>query len=166
MDAAPTDTEHAHLVERLRLLGEVYATQTAVFQQQAAATLGLGVTDMKALSILLREGPQTAGALMGRLNLTSGAITGLVDRLRRKGVAHRDIDRADRRRVIISVDAGALASGPNPYTAIGAAFDTLHSTYSTAELNLIETYLHAATRITQEQAEELPHQAEPASRTS
>jgi len=156
MDASP-DEEHARLVERLRLLGEVYATQTAVFQQQAAASLGLGVTDMKALSILLREGPQTAGALMARLNLTSGAVTWLVDRLRRKGVARRQTDPTDRRRAIISVDADALASGPNPYNAIGAAFDDLHGTYSTAELALIESYLEASTRITREQAEALSH---------
>jgi len=151
------EAEHARLVERLRLLGEVYATQTAVFQQQAAACLGLGVTDMKALSVLLREGPQTAGALMARLNLTSGAVTGLVDRLHRRGVAHRHTDPADRRRVIISADADALASGPNPYTAIGRAFDELHGTYSTAELALIEGYLEASTRITREQAAALPH---------
>ena len=157
MDASRGSMEHAHLVQRLRLLGEVYATQTAVFQQQAAASLGLGVTDMKALSILLREGPQTAGALMSRLNLTSGAVTGLVDRLRRKGVARRETDPADRRRVIVSADAEALASGPNPYTAIGVAFDNLHRTYSTADLTLIETYLEASTRITREQAEALPH---------
>ncbi len=155
--AASDDTEHARLVERLRLQGEVYATQTAVFQQQAAASLGLGVTDMKALSILLREGRQTAGALMDRLSLTSGAVTGLVDRLLRKGFAHRQVDPADRRRVIISADAEALASGPNPYAAIGAAFDALHATYSTAELSLIEAYLEASTRITREQAEALHH---------
>ena len=157
MEAAPSETEHDRLVERLRLLGEVYATQTAVFQQQAAASLGLGVTEMKALSILLREGPQTAGTLMDRLNLTSGAVTGLVDRLLRKGVANRQVDPADRRRVIISVNAEALASGPNPYAAIGAAFDALHATYSTADLALIEDYLEAATRITREQAEALHH---------
>jgi len=157
MDASRGSMEHAHLVQRLRLLGELYATQTAVFQQQAAASLGLGVTEMKALSILLREGPQTAGTLMDRLNLTSGAVTGLVDRLLRKGVAHRQVDPADRRRVIISVNAEALASGPNPYAAIGAAFDALHATYSTADLALIEDYLEAATRITREQAEALHH---------
>ena len=154
MDAS---TEHARLVERLRLLGEVYATQTAVFQQQAAARLGLGVTELKALSILLREGPQTAGALMDRLNLTSGAVTGLVGRLLRKGVAHREVDPSDRRRVIISVDAEALTSGPNPYAAIGEAFDALHASYATAELSLIEGYLEASTRITREQAEALHH---------
>lgn len=59
--------------------------------------------------------------------------------------------------MIISVDAEQLASGPNPYTAIGVAFDDLHSTYSTAELVLIESYLEASTRITREQAEALPH---------
>lgn len=157
MDPASQASAHAVLVERLRLLGELFATQTAVFQQQAAASLGLGVTDMKALSILLREGPQAAGTLMSRLNLTSGAVTGLVDRLRRKGFVHRQVDPADRRRIIVSVDEGALASGPSPYTSIGAAFDALHATYSVAELALIASYLEEATRITQEQAAALPH---------
>jgi hypothetical protein len=59
--------------------------------------------------------------------------------------------------VIISVDAEALASGANPYAAIGAAFDALHATYSTTELSLIEAYLEASTRITREQAEALHH---------
>jgi DNA-binding MarR family transcriptional regulator len=94
---------------------------------------------------------------MSRLNLTSGAVTGLVDRLQRKGFAHRETDPADRRRVIISVDTAALASGPNPYAAIGAAFDALHRTYSSAELALIERYLETATQITQEQTAALPH---------
>jgi DNA-binding Lrp family transcriptional regulator len=107
---------------------------------------------MKALSILLRDGPQTAGALMVRLGLTSGAVTGVVDRLRRKGVARRSTDPADHRRVIISADEEALAGQPNPYEGIGAAFDTLHEDYSTAELAFLARYLETATRITTEQA--------------
>jgi DNA-binding MarR family transcriptional regulator len=149
------DADHDRLVQRLRLLGEVYATQVGVFQERAAAKVGLGVTDMKALSILLREGPQTAGALMSRLHLTSGAITGLMNRLEAKGVAHRQIDPEDRRKVIVSADATALESRPNPYLPIGEAFERLHESYTTAELTLIEHYLEVSTRITQEQVEAL-----------
>ena len=71
----------AELIARLQLLGEADATQTALFQQAAAAHYGLGITEMRALSILLREGPRTAGQLAIGLHLTSGAVTGVVDRL-------------------------------------------------------------------------------------
>ena len=51
------------LIARLQLLGEQESTETAMFHQAAAASYGLGITDMKALQIVLREGPQTAGQL-------------------------------------------------------------------------------------------------------
>ena len=149
------EPNRAKLVEALRLLGEVYATQVAIFQQGAATKIGLGVTDIKALSILLREGPQSAGALMRQLNLTSGAVTGVIERLRRRHLVRRQIDPADRRRAIISADTEALAEAPNPYLGIGAAFDQLHERYSSDQLVFLTQYLEAATRITIEQAAEL-----------
>jgi hypothetical protein len=45
------------LIVRLQLLGEQESTETAMFHQAAAASYGLGITDMKALQIVLREGP-------------------------------------------------------------------------------------------------------------
>jgi DNA-binding MarR family transcriptional regulator len=151
----PDPPDRAQLLERLRLVGEVYATQVAVFQHKAAAKLGLGVTDMKALSILLRDGPQTAGALAARLSLTSGAVTGVIDRLTGKGLARRAVDPSDKRRVVVSVDEAALAARPNPYVGIGDAFDALHRRYATAELAFIAEYLETSTRLTAEQADAL-----------
>jgi DNA-binding MarR family transcriptional regulator len=66
----------------------------------AAATLGLNATDFACLRVLLVEGPCTAGKLAETSGLTTGAITGIVDRLEKAGFVGRDSDPDDRRRVI------------------------------------------------------------------
>ena len=87
--------ERSELTARLTDLGAMDATETALFQQAAAARYGLGISEMKALDVLMREGPQTAGALAGKLNLTTGAITGVIDRLERRSIATRRPDPSD-----------------------------------------------------------------------
>lgn len=148
-------TERDELIDRLRLLGEVDATQTALFQQAAAERYGLAVTDMKALSIVLREGPQSAGALVTRLAITSGAVTGVIDRLVRAGLVRREADAADRRKVIVSVDLPGLARRENVYLPIGRAFEELYSTYSVDELNFLTRHLERSIEFTRAETQAL-----------
>lgn len=148
-------TDRDELITRLRLLGEVGATQTALFQQTAAARYGLGVSDMKALSIVLREGSQTAGTLGDRLAVTSGAVTGIMDRLVRAGVARRTTDPDDARRVLLAVDEDGLARREDVYAGIGAAFDRLHAGYTTAELRFLAAHLERSIEITRAQTRAL-----------
>lgn len=153
-EAVEDDTDQSlrqQLIERLWLLGEIESTQTALFHQAAAARYGLGVTDMKALSILLRDGAQSAGSLREQLAVTSGAVTGVIDRLERHGLANRQADPRDRRRVIIEVDEVGLAARENIYLGIGAAFEELYAGYSTEELRFLARHLEAAIEITREQ---------------
>ena len=143
------------LIARLQVLGEVDATQTALFQQTAAAAYGLGVTEMKALSILLRQGPCSAGQLAAELHLTSGAVTGVVDRLMARGFARRSQDERDRRRVVIEADQAVLASGENVYRSIGEAFAELHAGYTTGQLEFLARHLEASIEITRRETEKL-----------
>jgi DNA-binding MarR family transcriptional regulator len=138
------------LIARLARLGEQESTGTALFHQAAAASYGVGVVDMKALSILLAEGPQSAGSLGAAVGLTSGAVTGLVDRLIAHGMATRSNDPADRRRILISADP-AVIEGDNVYLSIGAAFSALHSGYTTEELEFLVRYLTASIEITRQE---------------
>jgi hypothetical protein len=46
-------------------------------------------------------GPVTAGTLAEAKGLTSGAITGVIDRLERSGFARREPDPGDRRKVLV-----------------------------------------------------------------
>jgi DNA-binding MarR family transcriptional regulator len=150
-------SERLELVERLRLLSEIDSTQTALFHQAAAASYGLGVTDMKALSILLREGPRSAGELVSALRLTSGAVTGVIDRLVAAGVALREIDPDDRRKVIVRVDMAGLGAKENVYLPIGDAFDELYAGYTVEQLRFLAAHLERSTEITRKQTAALHH---------
>lgn len=152
---AQDDALRADLIDRLRSLGEQSATETALFQQRAAAHYGLGVSEMKALGVLLREGRATAGRLADELNLTSGAVTGVIDRLARRGLVRRAADPVDRRRVLVEPDRAALAAGENVYLPIGRAFDELHAGYRTDQLEFLAGYLERSVAITRAESARL-----------
>lgn len=149
------DARRAELIDRLRLLGQISSTETAMFQQAAAASYGLGVSEMKALDLLTRLGPQTAGQLTLALRLTSGAVTGVIDRLERRGIVRRVADPGDRRRVVVEADLAVLRAGPNVYDGIGAAFAELHASYTTEQLEFLIEYLERSVALTRQEAARL-----------
>jgi DNA-binding MarR family transcriptional regulator len=110
---------------------------------------------MKALGLLVREGRATAGRLAEELHLTTGAVTGVIDRLTRRGVARRTPDPDDRRKVLVEPDLAALAEGENVYLAIGRAFDELHAGYRQQDLEFLADYLERSIEITHEQTARL-----------
>ena len=154
-----TEPARAELIARLTDLGAQSASLTGLFQQRAAASYGLGVSDLKALDVLMRNGPQTAGQLGAALNLTSGAVTGIADRLIKRGFAQREPDPVDRRRVLISADLAALAAGPNVYQSIGEAFRRLHESLSTEQLAFLARYQEESIALTQQAVDALASQA-------
>src|SRR5215213_5867675 len=83
-----------------RALRETSA-QSVLFSQAVADCVGMNPTDLESLDILARHGPMTAGRLAELTGLTTGAITGLVDRLESRGYARREPHPSDRRSVIV-----------------------------------------------------------------
>src|SRR5580700_8824106 len=71
-----------------------------LFSQEVARRLGIASTDLECLDYLGR-GPIAAGELAELTGLTTGAITGVIDRLERAGLARRSRDVADRRKVLV-----------------------------------------------------------------
>jgi DNA-binding MarR family transcriptional regulator len=136
------------LIGRLYALGEVYSTEVALFHQAAALRYGLGITDMKTLSVLMQEGAMTAGRIAQRLSLTTGAVTSLIDRLERRGLVTRAPDPNDRRKVIVIVNQQALNESDNTYLAIGQAFNALYASYTTEQLVFLEGFFQAAIELT------------------
>ena len=80
-----------------------WQTDQDLFDDAAAIYAGLNRTDTRAIDILDRSGPMTAGELAGQARLTSGAVTALVDRLEAAGLVRRTRDTVDRRRVMIEL---------------------------------------------------------------
>ncbi|WP_171655743.1 MarR family winged helix-turn-helix transcriptional regulator [Paenibacillus foliorum] len=80
-----------------------FSTDTILFHQAVAERLGLNSTDHKCLDIILRNQPITAGMLSDLTGLTTGTVTGVIDRLEKAGYVFREKDQEDRRKVIIRV---------------------------------------------------------------
>lgn len=87
-------------------LGRDLGAYTVMFHSAVSERLGLNATDHKALDLLSRAGALTAGELAELVGLTTGAVTGMVDRLEQAGYVRRVRDPNDRRKVIIEPIAG------------------------------------------------------------
>jgi DNA-binding MarR family transcriptional regulator len=79
-----------------------------VFHEAVAVRLGINATDLKCLELAAGEESVTPTRLAELAGLTSGAITGVLDRLERAGIISRGADPADRRRVVVRVEPDRL----------------------------------------------------------
>ena len=77
------------------------STETIMFHQAVADILGLHITDHKCLDLIHRYGAMPAGRLAELTGLTTGAVTGIIDRLEEAGYVRRTDDPKDRRRIIV-----------------------------------------------------------------
>src|SRR5215470_2869449 len=118
------------------------AIRTAAYDEALADRLGLNPTDLRCLELVIAEPGATAGRLAERADLTTGAVTGVLDRLERAGFVRRRPDPADRRSVTITpVEARAneLRDGVEPLRrAIGAALDGVSPHERTAVLGFLD----------------------------
>src|SRR5215471_15520425 len=93
--------------KRVEILGELarelrqFTGLGSSFFRAAAAKVGMTVTDMQVIDILNSAGPMTAGQLADLTGLTTGAITGMLNRLEESGLVRRERDPEDGRRVIV-----------------------------------------------------------------
>ena len=74
-----------------------------LYSQTVAEQLGVNSTDLECLDFIALRGPLTAGELAEAAGLTTGAITGVVDRLEEAGFARRKRDSNDRRKVLVAL---------------------------------------------------------------
>lgn len=128
-----------------------------MFHSAVSERMGVSVTDAKSRSILLQLGPMTAGQLAERLGLTTGAVTGVIDRLERAGLVRRVPDRDDRRRVVVD-----LVSNPKRDREIARLFEPLGkrirrlaATYSEEAQMAIVDFLTKASEILEEETSQL-----------
>lgn len=149
------ETQRESLMAQLRSLGQMDSTETALFHQVAAAKYGLGVTDIKTLTILQQEGSMTAGQLAIRLSFTTGAVTNVVDRLERRELVKRQPDPEDRRKVIVVLNEEKLTSGENVYRSIGESFHDLFKTYTIEQLEFLVRYHKDSIRLTKHETSKL-----------
>jgi DNA-binding MarR family transcriptional regulator len=117
------------------------SAQSVLFSQAVAERVGINSSDLECLDIIVLRGTVTAGELAAATGLTTGAITGVIDRLERAGFARRERDTEDRRRVLVRPLPEAERRIAPLYEALHRASMALWSRYSEQELALIVDFL-------------------------
>ena len=130
--------ERDRLLEALGTEMQKLVAEVVLFHQAVADRLGMNPADLQCLNILSETGPVAAGRLAEETGLTTGAVTGVIDRLERAGYAWRERDPKDKRRVIVHPLPERARGEIGPlYASIGRSFAEMCSRYDEGELALI-----------------------------
>jgi DNA-binding MarR family transcriptional regulator len=115
----------------------------ASFFRAAAARIGMTVTDMQVIDILESTGPSTAGQLADLTGLTTGAITGMLNRLEEAGLVRRERDPNDGRRVIVRLAPGKdeMHKISSIFDSLGRAWDEMASHYDDEQIAFLLEFL-------------------------
>ncbi len=120
----------------LRFIAGVVVHNTAVAQR-----VGMGASDLQFVSLLNLNGPLTPGNLAEHTGLTTGTVTGVIDRLEKGGFVHRVRDAGDRRKVLVTPIPEGMARLAEEYRVHGEHTDAVLATRSAADLEVIATFL-------------------------
>jgi MarR family transcriptional regulator, organic hydroperoxide resistance regulator len=123
------------------LLARTLNAQVVVFSEALASRLGLNPTDLLAIQLVAREGEATPSHLAELAGLTTGAITGVLDRLEKVGIVARESDPQDRRRIIVRLVPERVRELSDALQPLAASTERLLDEYAPAERRAISDYL-------------------------
>ena len=142
----------AELISEYRVAGN----QDSAFDNLAADRLGLNRTDLHAINIIENSGGLTAGELAREAGLTTGAVTGVIDRLERAGYARRVSDPTDRRRVKLEVTPKFYARADRIWGPMAADWASrLGGRFTAEELERVIDFLCTTNELSREHLERL-----------
>ncbi|MCY7859593.1 MarR family transcriptional regulator [Bacillus haynesii] len=139
------------LIQQLRF----HSTATIFLHQAIGEKIGLNGTDHKCLEIISREGKVTAGELAAKSGLTTGAITGVIDRLEKAGYVRRLRDSSDRRRLLVELIPETLEKISYIFQELAQESAGFLSRYSEEELQTIIKFLKNSTAFAADYAKTL-----------
>jgi DNA-binding MarR family transcriptional regulator len=127
---------------KISALGKKLSDATILIHETIAQKAGLSATDHKYLGFLIQNGAISAGDFAKLTNLTTGAVTGLIDRLEKKALVKRQFDKEDRRKIIIAPNLEKIKKTfGSTQTAFKTAIINHVSAFSDGEIEIIEKYL-------------------------
>jgi DNA-binding MarR family transcriptional regulator len=145
----PERPRRARLLEELDAKLRTVIADAVVFNHQVADRVGLNATDAQCLNLLQLHGPLPAGRLARLTGLTTGAVTGALDRLERAGYVTRERTPEDRRKVIATPVQRKIERDILPlYEPQGRRMAAIYEGFRNDELELILRYLSAMADVT------------------
>lgn len=109
-----------------------------------AEFIGCHPTDQECIDLLDWTGPLSAGEIGVHLGLSSGAVTGLIDRLESGGWVRRERDPQDRRRVVVHLATERGAELWPLFQPLSEAVDAYRDRLNERDLRVVVDFLEFA----------------------
>lgn len=132
------------VTDEVLFAGRVLSHAAVTFHSVVAEKQGLTAIEEKSLDLLQRFGPLTAGELSEKSGLAPPSVTGLVDRLEKKGFVKRVADAADGRRVRVQLLEERLRAFAPLFTEFVGELEHLCATFTVDELEAILRFMTEA----------------------
>ncbi|MEJ2250868.1 MAG: MarR family transcriptional regulator [Candidatus Lokiarchaeota archaeon] len=141
-------SDRNELIQALKYNLRRMSTNIVLLTESIEQKLGINDTDVKCAEIIFQKGPMTAGKLAKLSELSTGAITSVIDRLEGAGWVQRVADPNDRRKVIIR----AIPEKPHPieglYDSLSNQIDQLLNSFNNNQLSIILNFVKRYSEIT------------------
>jgi len=153
-------TNKENLITRLIAAFRDAGNQDGAIEDLAAARLGISPADLRCLNAIENAGGLTAGELAREVGVTTGAVTGAIDRLEKVGYAKRVPDPADRRRVRLAVTPRFRENAESIWAPLAADWQhRIAARFTAAELATIVEFLDLTSEIGGEHRDRLAEEA-------
>lgn len=143
----------AQLLEELaREIRRLHAHGASFFRAAAART-GMTLTDLQVIDILDNADPLTAGQLADLTGLTTGAITGMLNRLEEAGLVRRERDPNDGRRILVRLvpDKDAMREIHSIFDSAGKAWKDMAARYDDEQIAFLLESLRQGNTLSQQE---------------
>lgn len=148
------------LTSRVLAAGRAVSTAAVMYHAALSQRLGLSATEEKALELLQRFGPLTAGELARHSGLAPNTATYVLDRLQRKDFVRRKPHPEDGRKVIVEFNTDRLGDFVELYTDFVQRLERLCAEFSDDELVTIQRFMSEAARVQHAATERLTGEPE------
>ena len=145
----------AELIARLQADVAETVSDGVALQEALADRLGLTISDLRAITLLMRKGTVSTSELADAAGLTSGAATRMVDRLERANWVERFMDARDRRRVLVVMKKTRRGEIGELYAEMSQSWMSALSDKSEAELETVLEIFDRMRGVVREQASAL-----------
>ncbi|MPV48744.1 MULTISPECIES: MarR family winged helix-turn-helix transcriptional regulator [unclassified Pseudactinotalea] len=154
------------ILDELSTAGRELSNAAVLFHAAVSRQMAVSPVEEKTLDLLQREGPLAAGDISARTGLAPASVTGLLDRLQRKGYVSRHKDATDGRRVVAEVEPGLEERFAHLFEPFAQALAGLYAKYTDDQLATILDFLERTARLQSDAARALAEVSADAARAN
>lgn len=157
-DQTNVSPERRELLERLEESVQDNGNTNVLLVHAISQHIGISAVEFECWSLIASHGPFTAGELARRCRITTGGMTGMIDRLERRGYVRRQADPNDRRRVIVAAlkNDEAIEKARELYQPLQQSFNKLIESYTDDELQFILQFMQRTNTLFHAAVDSLP----------